>query len=84
MWGWRQDKTEVINGYTCRVFSASNVELVTKTRVEHLSTENKEKFRKNGTALQNIFGFNNEERDGEDDREVVLTRLCILRLVSND
>lgn len=36
VWGWRQDKTENINGYECKVFSANNVELVTKTRVEHL------------------------------------------------
>ncbi|XKL59351.1 hypothetical protein PGB90_000367 [Kerria lacca] len=61
LWGWRQDKTEVVNGYTCKVFSASNVELVTRTRVEHLSTEDKDKFRKNGNVWQNIFGFNNEE-----------------------
>ncbi|KAI5639135.1 hypothetical protein NE865_08335 [Phthorimaea operculella] len=27
IWGWRQDKTEIVNGYECRVFSANNVEL---------------------------------------------------------
>ncbi|KAJ2948847.1 hypothetical protein O0L34_g5773 [Tuta absoluta] len=36
IWGWRQDKTENVNGYECRVFSANNVELVSKTRSEHL------------------------------------------------
>lgn len=36
IWGWRGDKTEWINGYECKVFAATNVEFVTKTRTEHL------------------------------------------------
>ncbi|XP_026327434.1 ankyrin repeat domain-containing protein 13B isoform X2 [Hyposmocoma kahamanoa] len=36
IWGWRQDKTEPVSGYECKVFSANNVELVSKTRCEHL------------------------------------------------
>ncbi|CAK1579918.1 unnamed protein product [Parnassius mnemosyne] len=36
IWGWRQDKTETVNGYECKVFSANNVELVSKSRSEHL------------------------------------------------
>ncbi|XP_032517616.2 ankyrin repeat domain-containing protein 13D isoform X1 [Danaus plexippus] len=36
IWGWRQDKSETVNGYECKVFSANNVELVSKTRAEHL------------------------------------------------
>ncbi|XP_072948956.1 ankyrin repeat domain-containing protein 13D [Epargyreus clarus] len=36
IWGWRQDKTESVNGYECKVFSANNVELVSRTRAEHL------------------------------------------------
>ncbi|KPJ16566.1 Ankyrin repeat domain-containing protein 13D [Papilio machaon] len=37
IWGWRQDKTETVNGYECKVFSANNVELVSKTRSEHVN-----------------------------------------------
>ncbi|XP_050350901.1 ankyrin repeat domain-containing protein 13D isoform X2 [Nymphalis io] len=36
IWGWRQDKTEMVNGYECKVFGANNVELVSKSRSEHL------------------------------------------------
>ncbi|CAH0715822.1 unnamed protein product, partial [Brenthis ino] len=36
IWGWRQDKSESVNGYECKVFSANNVELVSKSRTEHL------------------------------------------------
>lgn len=37
IWGWRNDKTETINGYECKVFAASNVEFKTLTRTEHLN-----------------------------------------------
>lgn len=77
MWGWRQDKTETVNGYVCKVFSASNVELVTRTRVEHLSAEDKEKFRKNGNVLQNIFGFSSDEYEKYDDSRQVFHILFI-------
>ncbi|KAK9503794.1 hypothetical protein O3M35_010276 [Rhynocoris fuscipes] len=57
IWGWRQDKSEVINGQTCKVFGASNVELVTKTRSEHLSEEDKAKFKSAKTPLQSFLGI---------------------------
>ncbi|XP_072325738.1 ankyrin repeat domain-containing protein 13B isoform X2 [Scyliorhinus torazame] len=43
--GWRSEKTEIINGYESKVYGASNVELVTRTRTEHLSDQNKSKIK---------------------------------------
>lgn len=57
MWGWRSDKSEVINGYDCKVFSASNVELVTKTRTEHLTEIDKARSKNNKNPLQNFLGI---------------------------
>ncbi|KAJ8983987.1 hypothetical protein NQ317_008692 [Molorchus minor] len=57
MWGWRSDKTEAINGYECKVFSASNVELVTKTRTEHLTETDKARSRNQKHPLQNFLGI---------------------------
>lgn len=37
IWGWRSEKTENINGYDCKVYAASNVEFITRTRTEHLN-----------------------------------------------
>lgn len=37
IWGWRSEKSEDINGYNCKVFAASNVEFITRTRTEHLN-----------------------------------------------
>ncbi|KAG5899028.1 hypothetical protein JTB14_000054 [Gonioctena quinquepunctata] len=57
MWGWRSDKTEVINGYECKVFSATNVELITKTRTEHLTETDKARSKNNKNPLQNFLGI---------------------------
>lgn len=37
IWGWRTEKMESINGYDCKVYAATNVEFVTRTRTEHLN-----------------------------------------------
>lgn len=37
IWGWRSEKSEDVNGYECKVYAASNVEFMTRTRTEHLS-----------------------------------------------
>lgn len=42
--GWRTEKTETINGYNCKVYTANNLQLVTKTRVEHLNSERAKEF----------------------------------------
>ncbi|KAL5017031.1 hypothetical protein ScPMuIL_006620 [Solemya velum] len=61
IWGWRSDRAEVINNYDTKVFSASNVELVTKTRVEHLTEQEKIKARKNSrTPLETFLGVAEE------------------------
>lgn len=57
VWGWRSDKSETVNGYECKVFGASNVELVTKTRTEHLSETDKAKARTPKSPLQNFLSI---------------------------
>ena len=57
IWGWRSDKCEPVNGHECKVFGASNVELVTKTRTEHLTETDKVKARAPKTPLQSFLGI---------------------------
>ncbi|THD24247.1 Ankyrin repeat domain-containing protein 13A [Fasciola hepatica] len=40
IWGWRSDRKEVINNHNCQVYCASNVQIVTLRRTEHLTEEN--------------------------------------------
>ncbi|CAJ0928980.1 unnamed protein product [Ranitomeya imitator] len=52
IWGWRTDKVESVNGYEAKVYSANNVNVVTKTRTEHLTEEEKSRYK----AGQKLFG----------------------------
>ena len=44
LWGWRTEKTEKINGYECKVYTANNLQLITKTRTEHMNSERAREF----------------------------------------
>uniref|UniRef100_A0A8C7EET4 Ankyrin repeat domain 13B n=1 Tax=Nothoprocta perdicaria TaxID=30464 RepID=A0A8C7EET4_NOTPE len=58
--GWRSEKTEMVNGYEAKVYGASNVELITRTRTEHLSDQHKGKSKGGdvrGTPLQSFLGI---------------------------
>ncbi|CAL8360974.1 unnamed protein product [Merluccius merluccius] len=55
--GWRSEKTELVNGYETKVYGASNVELITRTRTDHLSDQNKTKTRGGKTPLQSFLGI---------------------------
>lgn len=61
LWGWRSDKTELVNGRECKVFSASNVELVTKTRTEHLTAEDKSKIAGSRFLLNSLLAVGQVE-----------------------
>ncbi|KAF6736120.1 Ankyrin repeat domain-containing protein 13B [Oryzias melastigma] len=55
--GWRSEKTEMVNGYEAKVYAASNVELITRTRSDHLTDQNKNKTKGGKTPLQNFLGI---------------------------
>ncbi|XP_030041903.1 ankyrin repeat domain-containing protein 13B isoform X1 [Microcaecilia unicolor] len=55
--GWRSERTEFVNGYEAKVYSASNVELITRTRTEHLSDQHKSKSKGSKTPLQSFLGI---------------------------
>ncbi|NWS37018.1 AN13B protein, partial [Probosciger aterrimus] len=55
--GWRSEKTEMVNGYEAKVYGASNVELITRTRTEHLSDQHKGKSKGSKTPLQSFLGI---------------------------
>lgn len=62
IWGWRSDKSEAVNGHECKVFSASNVELITKTRMEHLSEGDKARARAPRTPIQSFLGIAEQQQ----------------------
>ncbi|XP_059256259.1 ankyrin repeat domain-containing protein 13D isoform X4 [Mustela nigripes] len=60
IWGWRSEKMETVSGYEAKageVYSATNVELVTRTRTEHLSDQDKSRSKAGKTPFQSFLGM---------------------------
>ncbi|KAM3938109.1 ankyrin repeat domain-containing protein 13A isoform 2-T4 [Leptodactylus fuscus] len=55
-WGWRTDKAEVVSGYEAKVYSANNVNVVTKTRTEHLTEDEKSRYKADRNFLESLLG----------------------------
>ncbi|KAM4627935.1 ankyrin repeat domain-containing protein 13B [Polymixia lowei] len=73
--GWRSEKTETVNGYEAKVYGASNVELITRTRTDHLSDQNKSKTKGGKTPLQNFLGIA-EQHMGPNNGALVTQMSC--------
>ncbi|XP_034723927.1 ankyrin repeat domain-containing protein 13B [Etheostoma cragini] len=73
--GWRSEKTEMVNGYEAKVYAASNVELITRTRTDHLSDQNKNKTKGGKTPLQNFLGIA-EQHMGPNNGALVTQMSC--------
>ncbi|XP_056140233.1 ankyrin repeat domain-containing protein 13A [Lampris incognitus] len=56
IWGWRTDKTEVVNGFESKVFSVNNVNVVIRTRTEHLTDEEKARIKSERNILESLLG----------------------------
>ncbi|XP_075176169.1 ankyrin repeat domain-containing protein 13A [Anomaloglossus baeobatrachus] len=55
-WGWRTDKAESVNSYEAKVYSANNVNVVTKTRTEHLTEDEKSRYKADRNFLESLLG----------------------------
>lgn len=73
--GWRSEKTETVNGYEAKVYAASNVELITRTRTDHLTDQNKNKTKGGKTPLQNFLGIA-EQHMGPNNGALVTQMSC--------
>ena len=56
-----------MEGQECKVFAANNVEIVTKTRTEHMSQEDKDRARANKNPLLSFFGPQEPGTENEED-----------------
>ncbi|GMT20312.1 hypothetical protein PFISCL1PPCAC_11609 [Pristionchus fissidentatus] len=65
-WIGASEKKEKVSGYDCKVFNASNVELVTKTRSEHLSEADRARFKQDegSNPLSSILNMVRTETGG--------------------
>ena len=52
----RSEKAEVINDYQCKVYTANNFELVTRTRIEHMSPDDRKDYESGQGSGRNFLG----------------------------
>ncbi|XP_062872805.1 ankyrin repeat domain-containing protein 13B [Trichomycterus rosablanca] len=71
--GWCSEKTEVVNGYEAKVYCASNVELITRTRTDHLGEQHKAKPKSSKTPLQSFLGVA-EQHMGHTNGQTMVTQ----------
>ncbi|XP_078083433.1 ankyrin repeat domain-containing protein 13A isoform X2 [Mustelus asterias] len=55
-WGWRTDKTDVIQAHEAKVFTVNNVNVVTRSRTEHLTEDEKAKYKDDKNLLESLLG----------------------------
>uniref|UniRef100_A0A1A8FWN2 Ankyrin repeat domain 13A n=1 Tax=Nothobranchius korthausae TaxID=1143690 RepID=A0A1A8FWN2_9TELE len=56
IWGWKTDRTEVVNGFESKVFNVNNVNVVIRTRTEHLTDEEKTRIKSERNVLESLLG----------------------------
>jgi hypothetical protein len=56
VWGMRNEKTETINGYQCKVYTANNFALMTRTRIEHMSADDRKAYEAGHGSNKNFLG----------------------------
>ncbi|XP_037536974.1 ankyrin repeat domain-containing protein 13A [Nematolebias whitei] len=56
IWGWKTEKTEVIQGFEAKVFNVNNVHVVIRTRTEHLTDEEKARIKSERNVLESLLG----------------------------
>ena len=52
----RNEKMENINGYQCKVYTANHFELVTRSRVEHMSADDRKAYEAGHPSHKNFLG----------------------------
>lgn len=67
IWGWRTDRTEVVNRFESKVFSVNNVNLVIRTRTEHLTEEEKARIKSERNILESFLGTVEQQINAQGD-----------------
>ncbi|KAJ7309868.1 hypothetical protein JRQ81_007942 [Phrynocephalus forsythii] len=66
-WVWKTERNEVVNGYEAKVYTANNLNVVTKIRTEHLTEEEKRRYKADRNPLESFLGTIEYEHGAEQD-----------------
>ncbi|XP_077163752.1 ankyrin repeat domain-containing protein 13A isoform X4 [Paroedura picta] len=66
-WVWRTEKSEVVNAHEAKVYTANNVNVVTKIRTEHLTEEEKRRYKADRNPFESFLGTIEHEYGAQQD-----------------
>ncbi|XP_063171721.1 ankyrin repeat domain-containing protein 13A [Candoia aspera] len=66
-WVWKTERSEVVNDYEAKVFTANHVNVVTKIRTEHLTEEEKRRYKADRSPLESFLGTIEHEYGAQQD-----------------
>ncbi|XP_061458577.1 ankyrin repeat domain-containing protein 13A isoform X2 [Rhineura floridana] len=66
-WVWRTEKSEVVSDYEAKVYTANNVNVVTKIRTEHLTEEEKRRYKADRNPFESFLGTIEHEYGAQQD-----------------
>nr|XP_034991062.1 ankyrin repeat domain-containing protein 13A isoform X6 [Zootoca vivipara] len=66
-WVWKTEKSELVSDYDAKVYTANNVNIVTKIRTEHLTEEEKRRYKADRNPFESFLGTIEHEYGAQQD-----------------
>uniref|UniRef100_A0ABM5F2H1 Ankyrin repeat domain-containing protein 13A isoform X1 n=2 Tax=Pogona vitticeps TaxID=103695 RepID=A0ABM5F2H1_9SAUR len=66
-WVWKTERSEVVSQYEAKVYTANNLNVVTKIRTEHLTEEEKRRYKADRNPLESFLGTIEHEHGAQQD-----------------
>lgn len=66
-WVWKTERSELVNGYDAKVYTANNLNVVTKIRTEHLTEEEKRRYKADRSPFEAFLGTIEHEHGAQQD-----------------
>ncbi|XP_066465710.1 ankyrin repeat domain-containing protein 13A isoform X2 [Tiliqua scincoides] len=66
-WVWKTERSDVVNSYEAKVYTANNLNIVTKIRTEHLTDEEKRRYKADRSPFESFLGTIEHEYGAQQD-----------------
>ncbi|KAJ6656697.1 hypothetical protein lerEdw1_003584 [Lerista edwardsae] len=66
-WVWKTERSDVVSGYEAKVYTANNLNIVTKIRTEHLTDEEKRRYKADRSPFESFLGTIEHEYGAQQD-----------------
>ncbi|XP_060640751.2 ankyrin repeat domain-containing protein 13A isoform X1 [Anolis sagrei] len=67
-WVWKTERSEVVSDYEAKVYTANNLNVVTCIRTEHLTQEEKRRYKAERSTFESLLGTIEHKDEAQQDR----------------